>query len=59
MKIKIARFLTVFACFFVMYYLFSTDRDIRYFIFISKMMAVLDAFTYKYHQRLPIQSIKL
>ncbi|HET6541870.1 MAG TPA: hypothetical protein VFG46_15370 [Chryseolinea sp.] len=58
MKTRIARFTTVFTYFFVVYYFFSTDRDIRYLIFISTMMAVLDAFTYKYFQRFITYAVK-
>jgi len=58
MKMKIIRFVTVFAYFFGVYYFFSTDRDIRYLIFISTMMAVLDAFTYKYVKRFITYTVK-
>ena len=58
MKTRIVRFVAVFAWFFAVYYFFSTDRDIWYFIFVITMMATLDAFTYKYFQRFITNAVK-
>ena len=58
MKTRIIRFVTVFAYFFVMYYIFTTDRNIWYFIFVSTMFAIIDSFTYKYFKRFITNAVK-
>ena len=58
MKTRIVRFVAVFAYFFVAYYIFTTDRNIWYFIFVSTMFAIVDAFTYKYFHRFITNAVK-